>query len=233
MLVLRRRVHEAVVFGGGVSMSVASLEGRRTWLTFEAPGLSRPVTVTTMSVAADRACLGICSPRTVGHLPGQPGTLQVTLEEELGQPGGVDGREDAASPGDIVLMVERRRGERVAVDGLGIVLVSTEGGRAAWGIEAPTLEERVSVTVFSCSGMDARIGIDAPPAMRVYRREVWLEMQAANRGAADWTPEELASLTPAAEESTRGAAPDAAPAAEDRTLPAVDPPGADAAVDRA
>lgn len=183
MLVLRRRLHEAVVFDGGLSLSLASLEGRRAWLTAEGPGLARPVTMTTYAETTDRGRLAVADPKDVRH--GDDGEVQVSVA-------GIGGE----VPGPAVLVVERRPGERVIIGGLSMVLQSVDAGRPTWGIEAPALAGSVALTVFSTSTVDARIGIEAPSEVRVFRQEVWLELQAANQRAASWTPEELASLAP-------------------------------------
>jgi carbon storage regulator len=186
MLVLRRRLHEAVVFDGGLSLSLASLEGRRAWLTAEGPGLDHPVTLTTYAETTDRGRLAVADPKDVRH--GADGELQVSVAGTGGTGGEV--------PGPAVLVVERRPGERVRIGGLSMVLQAVDAGRPTWGIEAPTLAGSVALTVFSTSTVDARIGIEAPSEVRVFRQEVWLELQAANQRAASWTPEELASLAP-------------------------------------
>ncbi len=183
MLVLRRRLHEAVVFDGGLSVSLSSLEGRHAWLTLEGPGLHAPVTVTTYAAAPDRGRLAIAGPVAVERRGGDVAvSVTAGTTPEL--------------PGPVVLVVERRPGERVAVDGLTMVLASIDSGRPTWGIQLPALPGDVSITVFSTSAVDARLGIEAPSEVRVYRREVWLELQAANQEAAGWTPEELATLSP-------------------------------------
>lgn len=183
MLVLRRRLHEAVVFDGGLSLSLASLEGRRAWLTLEGPGLRVPVTVATYAEAPDRGRLAIAGAVAVERR-GDDVAVSVTASTA------------AELPGPVVLVVERCPGERVTVEGMTMMLASVDGGRPTWGIQLPALAGGVSITVFSTSAVDARLGINAPSEVRVYRREVWLELQAANQGAAGWTPEELATLSP-------------------------------------
>jgi sRNA-binding carbon storage regulator CsrA len=184
MLVLRRRLHEAVVFDGGLSLSLVSLDGRRPWLRLDGPGLAVPVTVATYTETPDTARLAVADPAAVSGR-GDEVVVSVT-PPGTGEP-----------PGPVVLVVDRRPGQRLRIGELSLTLSSVDAGRPVWAVGLPALPAGVSVTVFSTSTVDARLGIEAPSEVRVYRREVWLELQAANQGAAGWTAEELAALAPA------------------------------------
>jgi sRNA-binding carbon storage regulator CsrA len=189
MLVLRRRLHEAVVFDGGLSLSLVSLEGRRAWLRFEGPGLAASVTVATYTETPDTARLAVADPASVSR-SGDEVAVSVSTSED-GEP-----------PGPVVLVVDRRPGQRVRIGELALTLSSVDAGRPVWAVGLPTFAGGVSLTVFSTSTVDARLGIDAPSDVRVYRQEVWLELQSANQGAAGWTAEELAALAPAEHPTT-------------------------------
>jgi len=51
--------------------------------------------------------------------------------------------------------------------------------------ESVTIGDDIVVTVVSVSGGQVRLGISAPRNVQVLRREIYLEMQAENRAAAE------------------------------------------------
>ena len=105
-----------------------------------------------------------------------------------------------------MLMITRRAGERVIIGG------------------------NIVVTLVEVSGQTARIGIEAPKSMPIFREEIWVEVmrenEAAARAASAKLPEIVAPLSaPAgkATPTTAGGGPPSAPS------PASSPPPADAA----
>ncbi len=57
--------------------------------------------------------------------------------------------------------------------------------------------EDITVTVVDIvGGNKVRIGINAPSSVPVYREEVWEQIQAENRAAADVSPDALSALEP-------------------------------------
>ena len=51
----------------------------------------------------------------------------------------------------------------------------------------------VTVTVLDVAGSSARLGIEAPGDVRVYRYEIWVQVQEENRAAAQASIEDLPS----------------------------------------
>lgn len=180
MLVLRRRAQEAIVFEGGLTITLTDIVDHRAWLAFGAPAIPQPVAVATLGVGPDGICLGIRSPREVRH---SGGTTSVALERV--EPGAAD----------TVLLVNKRLGERLAFEGIDLDVSSLDQGRAVLSASVVGMSGPVGVSVFSVSGAEVKIGIAAPDDVRVYREEVWLAMRSANQGAAVWSPADLESLT--------------------------------------
>jgi cytosine deaminase len=58
--------------------------------------------------------------------------------------------------------------------------------------------DEVEVTVVDIRGDKVRLGITAPPSVSVHRKEVWEQIQKANREAANMQPGELPSTNPPA-----------------------------------
>lgn len=177
MLVLRRRPTESILFDGGLKMTLAALQEHRAWLSFAAPCLPQAVTLAALQVGAHAACLGIRGPRTVGD---EAPVLEVDT-------GGGDG---------IVLLVNRGVGEKVAFPGMTVTVQGVEAERAVLRLALEVLPGPVDVSIFSVTGAEAKIGIEAPREVRVFREEVWQELEAANTGAgARWSESDLASLS--------------------------------------
>ena len=177
MLVLRRRPTESILFDGGLKMTLAGLQEHRAWLTFAAPCLAEPVTLAALGVAGGEACVGIRGPRTVGD-GGR--TLEVAA-----------GGSDAA-----VLLVNRGVGDQLVFSGMTVTLQAVEADRAVLRLSLEILPGPVDVSIFSVTGAEAKIGIEAPREVRVFREEVWQELEAANADAgARWSESDLASLS--------------------------------------
>jgi sRNA-binding carbon storage regulator CsrA len=187
MLVLRRRSQEAIVFEDGLSMTVAALVDRRAWLAFEGPEIAPGVTLAVLAAGPEDICLGIRSPASVKHAGA---VTTVTVEPP----------EAGANLDDAVLLLRRRPGEVLQIGGLSMsvsVSPASEGYVAHLELTAPRLPGSVSITVFSASGAEARIGVQAPEALRVYRKEIWLQVRDANVAAAAWSLDDLAALSAA------------------------------------
>jgi carbon storage regulator len=62
--------------------------------------------------------------------------------------------------------------------------------------ERIVLGEDIVVTVMEISGQTARIGIDAPQSLSIYREEIWEAVKRENEAAASARVEELPRLPP-------------------------------------
>jgi carbon storage regulator len=60
--------------------------------------------------------------------------------------------------------------------------------------EKIVLGDDIVVTVMEISGQTARIGIDAPRDLSVYREEIWAAVKEENEAAASSVPDELPRL---------------------------------------
>jgi carbon storage regulator len=76
----------------------------------------------------------------------------------------------AATIADRMLKITRRAGERIIVG------------------------DEIIVTLLEVSGQTARIGIDAPRAIPIYREEIWVEVKRENEASADAAAVELPSI---------------------------------------
>ena len=180
MLVLRRRPNEAIVFDGGLMLTLVSVDGHDAWLDFSGGGLERPIALALPANASGHAALSLRNPRHV-TLTGSTTVVELTgAEEDLGA----------------VLTLSRHPGDSLQVGPLCFLLTSIEEDRVYLELRTESLPAPVTLSIFTVSTVDARIGVNAPAELRVYRKEVWDEMQAANTAAAgEWTPEDLAALS--------------------------------------
>ncbi|MDA8291643.1 MAG: carbon storage regulator [Actinomycetota bacterium] len=188
MLVLRRRAHEAIVFDGGLVVTLADVVDHQAWLSFAAPSMPVPVVVAPLGATAERACVAVRAPLEVRR-------DSRTTTVLVGDPGAGD---------DTVLLVNASVGDRVAFDGLSLEVSSLDQGRVVLGARVPEISSPIGVSVFSVSASEVKIGIAAPDDVRVYREEVWLAMRSANQEAADWSASDLASLAGAPLTPARG-----------------------------
>ena len=59
--------------------------------------------------------------------------------------------------------------------------------------EAVTIGDQIRIRVVEVKGNQVRLGIEAPQEMRIYREEIYLQVQDENRHAADWNLSDLES----------------------------------------
>ena len=179
MLVLRRRPGEAILFGGGLRVSLLELAGHQAWLGLSGPGVAGEVALSVLaSSSAGRAEIAVRRPLRV---TGQGGLVEIVLDPEAGP--------------DCTLVVARRPGESVAVGGLLLGVEAADDDRAVLSVAVDGLPGPVKLSVFSASGAEAKIGIDAPREVQVFREEVWRDLAAENSAAAGrWSPDELERL---------------------------------------
>lgn len=181
MLVLRRRPNEAIVFDGGLVLTLVQVSGRSAWLSFSHPELPTSVELALPATATKRAELALRGVRSFAR-------SETTSTVELA----------TASDGDpeAVLSFSREPGDTIVVGPLSFNLSAIEDERVYLELRTKWLKSLVTLSIVTVSTVDARIGVNAPPELRVYRREVWEEMQAANTAAAgEWSAEDLAALS--------------------------------------
>ena len=179
MLVLRRRAHEAIVFEGGLVVTLADVVDHRAWIAFSAPSIPTPVVVASVAASVEEACIGVQSPVAVRY---EKGATHLSVAE----PG--------SSDTGAVLLLNAAVGERLVFRGLELEVASIERGRVVLDATVSGVEGVVGVSVFAVSGAEVKIGISAPDSVRVYREEVWLAMREANEAAAAWAAGDLAEL---------------------------------------
>jgi carbon storage regulator len=68
--------------------------------------------------------------------------------------------------------------------------------------EKIVLGDDIVVTVMEISGQTARIGIDAPKAVPVYREEIWVAVKEENQAAARADAGALPPMPPASTEGS-------------------------------
>ena len=179
MLVLRRRPLESILFDGGLKLTLAGVVDQRAWLSLSAPCLSAEVVLSPLQTTAGSVCLALRGPRALSE-------DERGLHLELG-----------GSP-DAVVLINRSIGQCVHTSGLALSLKAVEAGRAVLKLELACIAGEIGVSIFSVSGAEAKIGIEAPREVRVLRDEVWRELEAANAGAgAAWSEADLAALSAA------------------------------------
>jgi len=61
--------------------------------------------------------------------------------------------------------------------------------------ERVCLGDDVTITVLDVSGTSVRLGIEAPSDVRVYRYEIWVQVQEENRAAAQSSVDDLPSAS--------------------------------------
>lgn len=171
MLVLNRRAGESIVIEDGVHLSVLSVTDRKVWLCIEAPGIDPPVRVSATAVSETEARIEIGAP------------VSVAIDHE-------EARVQVASAGhpsihaQATIGFNRRVGESVAVgDGLRVGLASLAKGNPSLSLQGPSMADGLTITLIRPVGRYVRIGVDAPDR-RVYRKELWDDVMAANQAAA-------------------------------------------------
>ena len=179
MLVLRRRPLESILFDGGLKVTLAGVVDQRAWLSLSAPCLSAEVVLSPVQSTASSVCLALRGPRALTE-------EQDGLHLELG------------GSADAVVLVNRSIGDVLHTSGLTLSLKAIEAGRAVLRLELACITGEIGVSIFSVTGSEAKIGIEAPREVRVLRDEVWRELEAANAGAGEaWSEADLAALSAA------------------------------------
>ncbi|MGH9082841.1 MAG: carbon storage regulator [Acidimicrobiales bacterium] len=196
MLVLNRRPGESIVIEQGIHLTVLSVTDHRAWLGIEAPGVDPPVRVSATAVSEDGARLEI----------GAPTSIAVDGDDVRVEVGG-EGHPSLATQATFSLA--RRVGQSLAVgDGLRVGIGSVAKGNPCLTIEGPSFGSGVRITLIRPAGSYVRIGVEAPDR-RVYRKELWDDVVAANRAAAG-EGDDLSSLL--AGENTPGSSGHPSPA---------------------
>jgi sRNA-binding carbon storage regulator CsrA len=171
MLVLNRRPGESIVIEHGVQVSVLSVTDRKVWLCIEAPGVDPPVRVSATALSDTEARIEIGAPVSMSLEDGQ-------ARVEVARPG------HPAIRAQATVGLNRRIGESVAVgDALRVGLGSLAKGNPSLTIEGPSIADGLRITLIRPVGSYVRIGVEAPDR-RVYRKELWEDVMAANRAAA-------------------------------------------------
>ncbi|HVB06597.1 MAG TPA: carbon storage regulator [Acidimicrobiales bacterium] len=181
MLVLRRRPNEAIVIDGGLTLTLLQVTGGVAWLCFTTATTPGRVEVAVPANALKAAELSFRGVRALSRR-GPLTTLELTA----------DGEPEL----EAVVTLTRRPGEAIEVAGLNFSLTSIEKERLYLELTAQGLGAPITLSIVDVSSVDARIGVSAPPEIRVNRAELWEQMQAANAAAAgEWSAEDLAALT--------------------------------------
>lgn len=188
MLVLRRRAREAIVFEGGLTLTLAEVADHRAWISFSAPSIPSPVVVTSTVTGTTTACIGVKAPAAIRY-EDRATHVRVAVPQDS------DGTSATSSPDpSAVLLVNASVGDCVVTDGLTLTVGAIEQARVVLEATVLGIDATIGVSVFAVSGAEVKIGIAAPEDMRVYREEVWLAMRSANEAAAGWSAEDLATL---------------------------------------
>lgn len=178
MLVLRRRANEVIVFDGGLSLTVLEIASHRAWLGFEAPSLGGVVALASLEVDADGALVAVRSPTSVEY---EDGVTTIGLAES-----------NLARAAHLALRLGV--GDELVFKGMRVVLAGVEHERATLTIEVEGMAGPIAVSVHAITGAEVRLGIDAPDDVRVYRKELWLDLLGANQAAAAWSSGDLDGL---------------------------------------
>jgi sRNA-binding carbon storage regulator CsrA len=193
MLVLNRRPGESIVIEHGIQLTVLSVTDRKVWLGLEAPGIDPAVRVSATAVSDEVARLEIGAPTAVS-MEGE------AIRVEVG------GEGHPAIAAQATFSVNRTVGQSLAVgEDLRIGVGSVAKGNPCITLESPTIGSGLRITLIRPAGSYVRIGVEAPDR-RVYRKELWDDMVAANKAAAG-EGDDLSSLL--AGEPAPGGPPDA------------------------
>lgn len=57
--------------------------------------------------------------------------------------------------------------------------------------EAITVGDQIRIRVLDVKGNQVRLGIEAPDDLRIYREEIYLQVQEENRQASEWNLADL------------------------------------------
>jgi sRNA-binding carbon storage regulator CsrA len=177
MLVLRRRPCESIVFDGGLRIKVNALQDQRAWLAISAPELRTEIVLATIATTPDHACIAVRGPSAIAREA--DGALALDVQDD-----------------DLVLLVNRALGEAISFPGLRVSVAAIETDRAVLALELAAVSGRLTISAFPATGGEVKIGIEAPREVRVFREEVWRELESANTSAGEqWSPSDLAALS--------------------------------------
>ncbi|MGH9088509.1 MAG: carbon storage regulator [Acidimicrobiales bacterium] len=180
MLVLNRRPGESIIIEHGINLTVLSVTDRKVWLCIEAPGVEPPVRVSASAVSDDAARLEVGAPTAI-TMDGDRIAVAVGGE---GHP---------ALSAQATFSLNRSVGQSVTVgDGLVVGIGSVAKGNPCVTLEGPKIGTGLRITLIRPAGSYVRIGVEAPDR-RVYRKELWDDMVAANKAAAG-EDDDLSSL---------------------------------------
>lgn len=180
MLVLRRRAGEVIVFDGGLNLTVQAIAQHRAWLCFEAPSITNPVVISAFDADDERCLVAVASPTAIEY---DEGTISVRTAPK------------GTAPPEAHVVVPLHLGDRLGLDGISFSLSGLAQNRPTLTIEVACLASPVGFSVHSITGAEARIGIEASDDVRVYRKELWLELLGANQAAAaEWNGGDLDEL---------------------------------------
>ncbi len=182
MLVLNRRPDESIVVEGGIHVTVSSVVDRKVHLRITAPGLDQPLRLSSAAISTEEVRVEV----------GSPTSVRITTDDVRVD---VAGDDEPAVAVDAMLSVVRRIGESVTIgDGLTVTVAAISKGNPCLAITGPAIGFSVTITVLRTMGSYVRVGIDAPADRRVFRKELWEDVAAANREAAGDLTGDLAAL---------------------------------------
>ncbi len=209
MLVLNRRPGESIVVEHGIRLTVLSVADHKVWLVLEAPGLRGPVHLSAavlsehevrLEVGAPSAARigdgGVCLELSPGTRGDRPAEATLSLLRQVGTSVAVVEDVDAAgAPAGVPPAGEVATGDGAAAgERLRITVASVAKGNPCLRLTGPSIGFPLDVTVLRAVGSYVRVGIDAPAERRVYRKELWDDMVAANRAAAGGEGDDLSAL---------------------------------------
>jgi len=182
MLVLNRRPGESIAVEGGIHLTVLSVADHHVDLEVTAPGVDHPVRLSSAAISDEAARLEVGPPTSV-HFGADGVGIAVA------------GAEDPSAAVGAMLSLVRRLGESVTInDGLTVTVSAISKGNPCLEMDGPGIGFAVTVTVLRTMGSYVRIGIDAPADRRVFRKELWEDLAAANRAAVGGVDDDLSAL---------------------------------------
>jgi sRNA-binding carbon storage regulator CsrA len=171
VLVLNRRPGESIYVEGGIDIAVLRSTHQAVWLRIAGETISPAVLLGATALSAEELCLEVGAP------------LRAWVDDH-------EVRVEVASRGQ--LSVERhatfsfycRPGQVAKVgEGLELGVAPTERGHPCVTLGGKAIGVQLRLALIRLARSCVRLGIDAP-GLRVYRRELWEALIAANTAAA-------------------------------------------------